>query len=289
MSLTPRLTLIGLNNYNAGLFDLLELPAGVDRETFIESLLLKYGECPVIYPNYTFMRLAIGSWSKKWAAPFARILATLEADYNPLHNYDRFEEYTDTEERAGSTTGTGSTTVTNNLLDTESESGTRSVTTSGTETATGSETETTTGSSDETVTHGKTVTEETTVSAMNMTTYQPDSKKTAEEGGTTATAGETEGSRETETETEVSRSGTESESDQRSRTLNRGGTVTTADSRSGSDTGTREFQHDAHLYGNIGVTTSQEMARAELDLRLTSNLYDIITDVFRNELLLYIY
>ena len=36
------------------------------------------------------------------------------------------------------------------------------------------------------------------------------------------------------------------------------------------------LEHEAHLYGNIGITTSQEMAEQELSLWSKLNFYDII-------------
>lgn len=99
MSTMQRLTLIGLYNYDPQLFDNLSLPEGYDNETFIDSLLLEHGEKCVLYADPTFMRFAIGSWSRKWAESLERIYLALTEEYNPLHNFDRFEEYTDNEGR----------------------------------------------------------------------------------------------------------------------------------------------------------------------------------------------
>ena len=46
--------------------------------------------------------------------------------------------------------------------------------------------------------------------------------------------------------------------------------------------------HEGHLYGNIGVTTSQQMLRDELDIQLW-NVYEHITDLFLNEFAIYVY
>ena len=46
--------------------------------------------------------------------------------------------------------------------------------------------------------------------------------------------------------------------------------------------------HDAHLYGNIGVTTSQQMLKDELDIN-EWNVYEHITDLFLNEFSIYVY
>ena len=46
--------------------------------------------------------------------------------------------------------------------------------------------------------------------------------------------------------------------------------------------------HDAHLYGNIGVTTSQQMLKDELEVN-EWNVYEHITDLFLNEFSIYVY
>lgn len=51
----------------------------------------------------------------------------------------------------------------------------------------------------------------------------------------------------------------------------------------------RQIKHDAHLYGNIGLTTSQQMASDEVHLRLNYNIYELITDLFLSEFVIYIY
>lgn len=115
MSLNPRLTLIGLYKYNPAVFSNLSLPAAVDEETFIDSLLMEYGECPLIYPNYDYMVLAIGAWCRKWYDNIERIATAINATYNPIHNYDRTETWTENE--------TGTKDITRGIDSTENESG----------------------------------------------------------------------------------------------------------------------------------------------------------------------
>lgn len=49
-----------------------------------------------------------------------------------------------------------------------------------------------------------------------------------------------------------------------------------------------DFNHDGHLYGNIGVTTSQQMLRDELNLAKW-NIYDEIAAIFARELVIAVY
>ena len=54
----------------------------------------------------------------------------------------------------------------------------------------------------------------------------------------------------------------------------------------GTDKGT--FDRDAHMYGNIGVTTSAQMLEGELEVR-KNNLYNMIADCFATELCILVY
>lgn len=67
--------------------------------------------------------------------------------------------------------------------------------------------------------------------------------------------------------------------------------TTTLDSDGTSNTTTSDsktIEHHAHLHGNIGVTTSQQMLQAELDVQ-RFNLIEQITDIFLREYVLPIY
>lgn len=58
----------------------------------------------------------------------------------------------------------------------------------------------------------------------------------------------------------------------------------------GSDSRKRDetLDHDAHLFGNIGVTTSQQMLQDQLDI-VQWNIYEHITDLFLEEFAVYVY
>lgn len=200
MSTFQTLTLIGLYNYDKSLFDNVILPDGYDKETFINSLLLEHGEKCVLYTDFDFMKFSLGVVSRKWQHEFERIYRALNEDYNPLHNYDRHEEYTDITERTA-----GGSVTTNQPED---------------------------------------ATEELRVSAYNSASYEPD-RKSFTNAGTVKS---------------------ESENGEN-------GTIT----------------HDAHLYGNIGVTTSAAMALEETRLRSQNNMYAVVADIFAKELLLQLY
>lgn len=185
MSHIPKITAIGLYNYDGGLFDALTLPAAYDKSTFIDTFLLEHGEQGLIHIDYDFMKFAIGAWGRKCSHSLERIAEAMTANYNPLHNYDRSESYTDTE-NVDTTYGN----------DTENK-----------------------------------------VSAYNSSAYQPDNK------------------------TEI-------------------------DGTSGTD---RTLTHSATIKGNIGVTTSQQMLEAEIDLRRNSNMYSIAAQMLADDICIKMY
>ena len=119
------LTIIGLYNHDHTLFDNMVMPEGIDKSLVIDSIIMRGGEYEVLYPNPDLLKSLIGSWSRQWYNVFMNWLrANEEIDtVNPLHNYDRLEDWSDssathstshdTMEGTGSTSGTDSTTGSN--------------------------------------------------------------------------------------------------------------------------------------------------------------------------------
>lgn len=183
-----KITLIGLYNYRPDLFDLCVFPSGVDKNTAVDVIIANNAEFEPLYWDGDYMKNIIGVWSKKWYRTIEKWQNALNVKYDPLNNYDRYEEYDDVKEN----TGTNSTTAKDDQK----------------------------------------------VSAYNSNTLQP----TSENNHTDTTNG----------------------------------------------SGTETIKHRAHLYGNIGVTTSQQMLEAELDVAKW-NLYDEISELFKTELLVTVY
>ena len=191
-----KITIRGMYLFNNTLFDDLTFPAGIDRQLAIDRILNKSEEFEVTYSDFYYLKDRIGEWGRVWERTFERWVKALSVDYEPLYNYDRYEESDDNATSHSSTS-------------------TSSSTTSGTENK---------------------------VSAYDETAYSNkekfDSSANASQGG-----------------------------------------VGDADS---------ENHHKAHLYGNIGVTTSQQMLRDELDIAVW-NLYEHISDLFIEEFCILIY
>lgn len=106
------MTLIGIYNVTPNLFEYLDLPDGIDTETVRDNILLKSANFEVLYSNPEFIHDAIKVWSAKWYRTFERWQKALEIEYDPLENYDRNEDWTDTlsETENRTNSGTGSNT-----------------------------------------------------------------------------------------------------------------------------------------------------------------------------------
>lgn len=92
-----KMTLIGMNNYldaeNDDLFSLMVMPPELDKDLLINYILMECGEFPVLWANPYFVKNMIGVWSSKMLDTFTRSFNALKSEYNPIHNYNRWEEY----------------------------------------------------------------------------------------------------------------------------------------------------------------------------------------------------
>lgn len=163
----------------------------------------------------------------KWKRTIEKWVNALEVEYNPLENYDRREDWTDTKESDGSNSQTRSSTET-----TDDDS---SLSRTGTETTV----------VDRDTTANSTVEEK--VSAFDNSDYVP-SKYTVTDGDSTE-----------DTTSTITHNTLDHGTDDK--------TVTVSESITGSNDGSEESTHSGRMHGNIGVTTSQQMLESELNLQ----------------------
>lgn len=128
------LTIIGLYRYDNTLFDEMEIPPGIDKQLVIDSIIMRGGEYEVLYPDFDLLKYLIGSWSKQWYNVFSNWLRANDEinTVNPLYNYDRLEDWSDSSANHSTSndtmTGTGSTSGQDTMTGQESSSGNNSVT-----------------------------------------------------------------------------------------------------------------------------------------------------------------
>lgn len=259
-----KITLLGmvkyLNEINVDLFSGVTLPTGIDKNILCNTILRNGGEFEVIYSDPLFFYHQIPFWCDKWYRTMDKWITALNISYEPLYNYNRFEELEDNTKKTkefeentlfnGSIMKIGGATDTNDLTRTDALKRTDNLKME----------------IDQTI--------ENTRSAMDSSTYQPYNKE--ETDNTTKNTGT------------VDNTGTVKNTGSVTHTDNeRTGTLNT-EGHSSDEEVNEKFTHGAHLYGNIGVTTSQEMLKQELDI-VKWNIYDHISDLFLREFCIPIY
>lgn len=95
------MTVEGLYNYKNTLFSEFEVPEGVDKQIAIDTICMRSRELEVLYPNLEFFAKRIGIWSRKNQYNWKKLYDTTLLEYNPIENYDRMEDWTDTDSETG--------------------------------------------------------------------------------------------------------------------------------------------------------------------------------------------
>lgn len=201
------LDLITIYNYDNTIFDNLQLPASMNKDAFINNLMLETAELELLYNRPDFLKFAIGVWSKKELDIWEKLEATLHYDYDPLSNTDRTETETVKEEKTGKRNIDGSSTDTGNANSTTTNNYKRN---------------------------------ETATDTRNVSSYDSDTLKTAEQNNNDIEANNSDTSNNESTST---------------------GKSTLTQTTNSEDTGT--VTRELRTYGSIGVITPQSMIEEE--------------------------
>lgn len=200
-----------LIDFDTTIFNNMVLPTGVSLQDVVDHIFYKYGDAPLFSPSPDVMKYYIGAWSRRRLPLWNRYKAVIDAEYDPLENYNRTEQVELTHGKKVTYAGSVEDGVSGSYKDTT----------------------------------------ENQISADNASTYQPDTK---------------------------------SETDH---TFNQYKNTTSFQNR--SDTNSGKDVTAIHAFGNIGVTTSQQMAVEELNLIPRLDLIDYIADDWHTEFCLSIY
>ena len=267
-----KLTLIGCENAlsktDQSVFDLLDLPEGIDKDTVCDNIIMEGSDFEVLYGDPFFMRSCVGVWAKKHYRTFLKWITAMNLEYNPLENYDRIESWGDTGQDKRTLDHQDKRTLDTQdkrTLDTEDK---RTLDTEDKRTL-DTQDKQTRNISDETV-YDKDTTTEHTVSAFDSSSYEPSSKDEMSEDGTVTING-------TGTDT-FDHTGTD--------TMDHSGTDTV--DYSGTITDDKTNKHNGRIHGNVGVTTSQQMLQSEYDIA-RFNIVQQITDLFLSEFCILVY
>ena len=89
------MTIAGMYQFKNGLFDNLNLPDGINKDDVVNQILIDGSNFEILYSDFKFMQDAIGLWSNTWYRTFEKWQKALSLEYNPIENYDRMEDWTD--------------------------------------------------------------------------------------------------------------------------------------------------------------------------------------------------
>lgn len=103
--------MFGMMTANPTLFDSVTIPAGMDREILVNTILLRCADYEVAYPDANFLQLVTNNFFDKYRQTFENWWRASQEEYNPIYNYDRFEELRDgTKEKGSAKSNTSGTT-----------------------------------------------------------------------------------------------------------------------------------------------------------------------------------
>ena len=320
MSRGATLSIMGLYNNDPTVFDMMVFPDGftdAQKTTTKENILVECAELEFLYPAPEVAKTIIGIWSRKELPYWNRVYSASQAEYNPIENYRRNETETvedgRTEEHSGNDVSRASGTDTNARTGTETtDHDAEHVTTldeTNVDTLSGDDqlkrtgTVSNSGSSSSTDTNSGTDTVNNKVTGYDSDTLVPhDSSDTvhghvvtnAAQGTNTTTHNTTDKTEYGKVDTtDHDAETTETHDDTDILTLNtletfvHGKTDTLTHGEKIEHEGTTERTMLA--YGNIGVTTSQEMLTQELELAKIIEVIPIIIDSFKNRFCLMVY
>lgn len=242
---TMSVTIMGIERYLLGrgeksLFEYITIPSGIDKDILINTIMNDSANFELLYSNPNYLRFMITNWFKTHYYTFNKWYEALNLEYNPLDNYDRYEEYQDSEHSnsLGKSLKSSTTTDINTGTDTMNSTSTSS------DIVAGDTTEQVVPYEDSTLTDR----------SKTLTNNQDNATTT---GSTTSTS-----------------------------SANHNGTERYEDNTTSN--GNRTLTHTAHLHGNIGVTTSMELIKSQLDL-VTFNIIQQISDLFCTDFCVMIY
>ena len=165
------------------LFDSIVLPETLDHDSMVNSILFEAAELPPIYTDPALLKQMIDHYFKTRLAIHSQLVSVLSSEYDPIENYNRYEERT--------------------------TSGTNAVTKSETENISTSESGTTSGTVNSSTSGSTSGEVENKISAFNADTYQPDNHTDSTTTSDTQTETETGGTSSNTGTSQKTGSGTE--------------------------------------------------------------------------------
>lgn len=215
---------LGVYEYDNTIFDYLTVPESVVKNTVVNLLLFRSAELELLYSDPALLKMMLQEFSTAKQYSWYTLSKTIGLDYDPISNYDRKEDWTDTESTTGKDVRTGVSSQNGDVTETSKTTEMGAVT--------------------------------NTVAAYNTNNLS------------TASGSNTNGN------SDITNNSTSENS------------VNVNDTTERTDT--KNITRTGRAYGNIGVTTTQQMIQQERDIAKFS-IYDKIVEDIMDEFCLLIY
>lgn len=90
------ISLYGFYQYDNTIFEGMILPDGLDAEILRDLIIEKSGMLYPFHQQPVFLKVNITHWFSRKYSNLSRMVSALNSEYNPIENYDRKEDWTDT-------------------------------------------------------------------------------------------------------------------------------------------------------------------------------------------------
>lgn len=102
------LSVNGLYQYDNTLFNGLVLPPMMDKAVQFNYIIAECAELEITITDPNTLKIMIESWSLSRLHSWQRLYESTVQDYNMIHNYDRYEDWSDNGHANGTFSNTGS-------------------------------------------------------------------------------------------------------------------------------------------------------------------------------------
>lgn len=86
------LSILGAYNWDNSIFDNLQVPDGVDKDTVINTILMECNELELLYTNGDFLKELLGPWSNSKVDNWDKLNKALNTEYDPLSKSESFSK-----------------------------------------------------------------------------------------------------------------------------------------------------------------------------------------------------
>lgn len=96
------------NIYKHDIFNGIVLPEGIDRDTLIDRIMIRAGEFSVRHTDIDYLHAEILNFFLIHNRTFDKWVKALALEYDPIENYNRYEEYEGSGNNSGTSQSNGS-------------------------------------------------------------------------------------------------------------------------------------------------------------------------------------